>query len=84
MKKFFLLVLVLLSTIQSQTLINSVNLPSGTFWSSGYGLVYENSKYWLSSSSSTTGRGIIYAVDDSGVLVDTIAINYHQLENFRV
>jgi len=80
MKKFFLLVLVLLSTIQSQTLINSVNLPTGTFWSSGYGLVYENSKYWLSSSSSTTGRGIIYAVDDSGVLVDTIAINYPSIK----
>lgn len=76
MKKFFLLVLFLSSLIYSQTLINSVNLPSGTYWSSGYGLVYENSKYWISSSSSTTGKGIIYAVDDNGNLVDTLDINY--------
>ena len=76
MKKFFLLVLFLSSFIYSQTLINSVNLPTGTYWSSGYGLVYENTKYWISSSSSTTGRGIIYAVDDAGTLVDTLDINY--------
>ena len=75
MKNLFLLVLVFTSFAYSQTLINTVNLPSGTFWSSGYGLVYESSKYWI-SSSSTTGRGVIYAVDDSGVLVDTILINY--------
>ena len=76
MKKFFLLFLTFSSIVLPQTLINTVNLPSGTFWSSGYGLVYENSKYWLSSSNSTTGRGIIYAVDDTGVLVDTITMNY--------
>ena len=38
-------------------------------------MVYENSKYWI-SSSSTTGRGIFYAVDKTGILVDTIDINY--------
>ncbi|MFZ1517833.1 MAG: choice-of-anchor D domain-containing protein [Ignavibacteriaceae bacterium] len=76
MKKFFLLVMSLTSAIFSQTLINSVNLPSGTFWTLGYGMVYENSKYWISSSSSTTGKGIIYAVDDNGNLVDTLDINY--------
>jgi outer membrane protein assembly factor BamB len=76
MKKFFLFVMFLSPIIFSQTLINSVNLPSGTFWTSGYGMVYENSKYWISSSSSTTGKGIIYAVDDNGNLVDTLDINY--------
>jgi outer membrane protein assembly factor BamB len=76
MKKFFLLLLAFSSIVLPQTLINTVNLPSGTFWSSGYGLVYENSKYWISSSSSTTGRGIIYAVDTTGVLLDTITMNY--------
>jgi len=76
MKKFFLLFFLVTSIILPQTLINTVNLPSGTFWSSGYGLVYENSKYWISSSSSTLGRGIIYAVNDVGVLVDTITMNY--------
>lgn len=75
MKKLFLLIFLLTASINSQTLINTVNLPSGTFWSSGYGLVHENSKYWISSSSST-GAGIIYAVNSSGSLVDTISINY--------
>ena len=79
MKKFFLFFMSLSSVIFSQTLINSVNLPSGTFWTSGYGMVYENSKYWISSTSSTTGRGIIYAVDENGNLVDTLDINYPTL-----
>jgi outer membrane protein assembly factor BamB len=71
------LLLVVSSIILPQTLINTVNLPSGTFWNSGYGLVYENSKYWISSSSSTTGRGILYAVDSNGNVVDTVIIvNY--------
>ena len=61
--------------IYSQTLVGTVNLPSGTFWSSGYGMVYENSKYWI-SSSSTTGRGIFFAVNDAGIIVDTLEINY--------
>ncbi|HRP91629.1 MAG TPA: choice-of-anchor D domain-containing protein [Ignavibacteriaceae bacterium] len=75
MKKIFFLFFLLATFINSQTLINTVNLPSGTFWSSGYGLVYDNSKYWISSSSST-GRGVIYAVDEDGLLVDTVLINY--------
>ncbi|MBK7629794.1 MAG: choice-of-anchor D domain-containing protein [Ignavibacteriales bacterium] len=75
MKNLFLLVLLITSLTNSQTLVNTVNLPTGTFWSSGYGLVYEDSKYWI-SSSSTTGRGVIYAVDDTGMLADTVLINY--------
>ncbi|MDP3831392.1 MAG: hypothetical protein Q8Q47_08990 [Ignavibacteriaceae bacterium] len=42
MKKFrFLFIFLLLAgyNIQSQTIVGSVNLPTGTFWSSGYGLV---------------------------------------------
>jgi hypothetical protein len=76
MKKLFLLVFILTSIINSQTLVGNVNLPSGTYWNSAYGMVYENGKYWISSGSSTTGRGIFYAVNDAGFLVDTIDINY--------
>jgi hypothetical protein len=59
----------------SQTLISPVNLPSGTYWTSAYGLAYENGKYWISSSSSSTGRGILYAVDSTGVVVDTVTVS---------
>ena len=61
---------------QSQTLVQTVNLPAGTYWNSGYGLVYANGNYWI-SSSSTTGNGIFYAVNDQGNLVDTVTVqNY--------
>lgn len=60
----------------SQTLIETVNLPSGTYWNSAYGMVYNASKYWISSSSSSTGSGIFYAVDETGVQVDQVNINY--------
>jgi len=76
MKKIFLLSLIVTSLIYSQTLIGTVNLPSGTYWNSAYGMVYANSNYWITSSSSTTGRGIFYAVDVNGTLTDTIDINY--------
>ena len=75
MKKLFLLFFLFAPFINSQTLVGSVNLPTGTYWNSGYGLAYENSKYWI-TSSSTTGRGIFYAVDKTGNLVDTIDIIY--------
>ncbi len=35
-------------------------------------MVYNNGKYWISSSSSSTGKGIIYAVNSSGVQVDMV------------
>jgi hypothetical protein len=64
----------------SQTLVQTVNLPTGTYWNSGYGLVYDNGKYWVSSGSSTAGRGKFYAVDDSGTLTDSVVIqNYPSL-----
>ena len=75
MKKLLLLCFLLPTFINSQTLVGTVNLPSGTYWNSGYGLVYENSRYWI-SSSSTSGRGIFYAVDNTGNLVDTVNLNY--------
>ncbi len=80
MKKFFLVSLLLASFINPQTLINTVNLPTGAFWNGGYGLVYNNSKYWISSDAAA-GRGIFYAVDENGVLVDTVTINYPSMQS---
>jgi outer membrane protein assembly factor BamB len=77
----FLLSLIFLfsSQIFSQTLIQSVDLPAGTYWNSAYGMVYADGKYWI-SSSSTTGNGIFYAVNDQGTLVDTVTVqNYPTL-----
>ncbi|MFC2102946.1 choice-of-anchor D domain-containing protein [Bacteroidota bacterium] len=61
----------------SQTLIETIDLPSETFYNYGYGLVYENSKYWISSgSSSGVGDGLIKAVNNTGTEVDQIIFNY--------
>ncbi|MCL6495447.1 MAG: PQQ-binding-like beta-propeller repeat protein [Ignavibacterium sp.] len=76
MKKIILLLAFLSINIFSQTLIQTVNLPSGTFWSYGYGLVYVNGKYWISSDNSSVGSGIISAVNDQGVQVDNLIIQY--------
>ncbi|MGB5531235.1 MAG: choice-of-anchor D domain-containing protein, partial [Ignavibacteriaceae bacterium] len=77
MKKFLLLNLLLISSLSfSQTLLETIDLPSGTFYNYAYGLVYNNSKYWLSSGSSTAGNGLIKAVNSSGIEVDQIVINY--------
>ena len=76
MKKLFLLVFLLTSVINSQTLVGTVNLPSGTYWNSAYGMVYENGKYWISSGSSAAGLGLMNAVDSTGTQVATINITY--------
>jgi hypothetical protein len=76
MKKFLLFYLIFISSISlSQTLIETVNLPTGNFYDYGYGLVFNNGKYWISSSSSTTGKHIIYAVNSSGTQVDVLNFN---------
>ena len=73
MKKFLLFCFLLISSLtNSQTLLETINLPTGTFYSSAYGMVYNNGKYWISSSSSTTGKGIIYAVNSSGIQIDML------------
>ena len=76
MKKFLLFYLLFISPlVLSQTLLETVNLPSGTFYTQGYGLVFNNGKYWVSSGSSTTGKGIIYAVNSAGVQIDMLDFN---------
>ncbi|MBT8386708.1 MAG: hypothetical protein KJO12_04800, partial [Ignavibacteria bacterium] len=78
MKKLILFIAILFnSSIYSQTLLETVNLPAGTFYDYGYGLVYNNSKFWISSyTSSGVADGILYAVDSTGAQVDQITINY--------
>jgi hypothetical protein len=77
MKKLLLFCLLLTySLTNSQTLLETVNLPVGTFYTQAYGLVYDNGKYWISSGSSTSGNGLIKAVNGSGIEVDQITFNY--------
>jgi hypothetical protein len=76
MKKLLLFYLLLSSFGYSQTLLETIPLPNDNFYNYGYGLVYENNKYWISSSHSTAGRGIINAVNSAGTQVATINISY--------
>ena len=73
-------VLLLITSNQSQTLLETIDLPAGTFWNYGYGLVYNNAKYWISSSSTSEGTGIIKAVDNTGAQTDQLIINYPTME----
>ncbi len=77
MKKLILFIAILLNSSNlSQTLLETVNLPAGTFYDYGYGLVYNDGKYWISSYSSSVGVGIINAVNSAGTQVDQVTINY--------
>ncbi|MDT3697215.1 MAG: choice-of-anchor D domain-containing protein [Ignavibacterium sp.] len=67
----FIFLLVSISFLNyPQTLLETINLPAGTFYDYGYGLVYNSGKYWISSNSSTAGKHLINAVNSSGVQVD--------------
>ena len=77
MKRIFISSLILFSCLSfSQTLVQTVDLPSGTFYNYAYGLAYENGKYWISSSSSSAGLGLLNAVDANGNQVSSINITY--------
>ncbi len=77
MKTLVTIVTILLSTLSySQTLLETVDLPAGDFYKYGYGLVYDSGKYWISSSSTNAGAGLIKAVDETGTEVDQIIFNY--------
>ncbi len=65
MKKLVTFVTILFS----QTLLETIDLPPGGYWNYGYGMVYGISKYWVFSSSSSAGNGIIKAVDNTGAEV---------------
>jgi outer membrane protein assembly factor BamB len=76
MKKLFYFFLIITSSINSQTLVQTVNLPAGAFYNFAYGLVYANGNYWLSSESSSAGLGILYAVNSQGQQVQQLNISY--------
>jgi hypothetical protein len=79
MKKLLLIVLLSMpSFLFSQTLVETVNLPSGAVWNQAYGLVYANGKYWV-TSGSTDAKKKIYGINASGVLTDEITINYYTM-----
>ena len=76
MKKLILFIAILLvSSSYSQTLLETIDLPSGNFWNSAYGLVYNNSKYWISSSHFQDGVGNFRAVNETGIEVYQVIIN---------
>ncbi|MBM4176845.1 MAG: choice-of-anchor D domain-containing protein [Ignavibacteria bacterium] len=82
MKKLltFGIILIFSTIVNSQTLIQVVNLPNNTFFNSGYGLVYANGKYWISSGSSSVGKGIWYGLNANGNISDTVTVkNYPAL-----
>mgnify|MGYP003444145750 CR=1 FL=1 len=83
MKKLLLFCLLFTYTLtNSQTLLETINLPSGTFYTSAYGMVHNNGKYWISSSSSTAGKKIIYAVNNSGNQVDVL--NFDHMTPYKI
>lgn len=60
----------------SQSLIQTIPLPSTSFWSYTYGMVYKDGNLWLSSYSSSAGNGFLNAIDLNGNVVSSLQINY--------
>ncbi len=75
-KLYFILFLLLSSTGFSQSLVETIDMPSEPFFNYGYGLVYDGSSYWISSESSAAGSVVLKSVDASGNYLTTININY--------
>lgn len=77
MKKLITTICLLLNGILlSQSLVQVVNLPSNSFYSLAYGLVYADGNYWLSSEASPSGAGVLFAVNSQGQQVQQLNINY--------
>lgn len=76
MKQFFISFFVFISIANAQTLLETISLPNNNFYNYGTGLAYENGKYWISSSHSSAGLGLINAVNSSGTQVATVNISY--------
>ncbi|HZW40108.1 MAG TPA: choice-of-anchor D domain-containing protein [Ignavibacteriaceae bacterium] len=77
MKKL-LLVLFLFAVIPlcSQSLVQTVPLANDGYLNYGYGLTFANGNLWISSSSSTNGKGIIKSLDNNGQVVSTVTMSY--------
>lgn len=76
MKKIIYFFLLFSVITFSQTLLQSIRLPATTYFNSGYGLTAKDGLIWISSGSSTTGKGLIYGLDNQGQIVDSLRINY--------
>ena len=77
MKKLLVLLTLLISFYSySQTLVETIPLPGGSYWNNAYGMVYANGKYWMTSGSSTATPRKIYGLNSSGQLIDSITITY--------
>ncbi len=73
---YFILFLLFYTTGFSQSLVETVNLPSDNFFNSGYGFAYDGTSYWISSDNSANGSGVLKSVDANGNYLTTININY--------
>ena len=77
---FFILVINL--TLESQTLVQVINLPNNNFFNNGYGLVYRGGLLWVSSYYSTGNLGArLYAVDTLGNVVDSIIFSHQHVNS---
>lgn len=76
--KAILVVFLLQLCVFAQSLIQTIPLPRYAYMDQGYGLVYHDSKLWMSSGSSspTTNRGKIVSLNLSGAVLDSFSISY--------
>lgn len=69
----FILLLISISTLRAQTLIQVIDLPNNNFFNYGYGLTYKEGLLWVSSSYSSGNLGArLYAVDTLGIIRDSV------------
>ncbi|MHC1737513.1 MAG: choice-of-anchor D domain-containing protein [Ignavibacteriaceae bacterium] len=81
MKTFLTLLLFVFSgSLYSQTLIQNFTLPNNAYYNSGYGLVNVGNALWMSSGSSTVGKGVLYKLDYDALKTDSLVINYYTIK----
>lgn len=69
----FILLLIFISTLRAQTLVQVIDLPNNNFFNYGYGLIYKDGLLWVSSSYSSGNLGArLYAVDTLGIIRDSV------------
>ncbi|NUN08118.1 MAG: choice-of-anchor D domain-containing protein [Ignavibacteriaceae bacterium] len=76
MMKVFFLSLFFCGLAFAQSLLQTIPLPRASYYDQGYGLVYKDGLLWMSSGSSTAGKGKLMGLDMTGVAVDSFQINY--------
>lgn len=76
--KAIIIVFLLQLCVFSQSLVQTIPLPRYPYMDQGYGLVYHDSKLWMSSGSSSpvTNKGKIVSLDLNGTVLDSFTINY--------